>query len=191
MKFKICKVKRKTKSVWVVQAMDDQGKKKNLEIFELNQKRQANAYVEDLRSKDPNLVMPQEVSFDLAFKEYKHSVLKDKFKVEETKLSICGYINHHIAPYISKKLLSDYTYHDFKEHYLPQLLESKCTRVQNLPGGSSTIVRTNRTVGKKTIKESVATFKLFVKYCLERKWVIDGGILAYKFNKNFFPGREY
>ena len=28
MKFKICKVKRKTKSVWVVQAMDDQGKKK-------------------------------------------------------------------------------------------------------------------------------------------------------------------
>lgn len=190
MQFKICKVKRKTKSVWVVQAMDDQGKKKNLEIFELNQKRQANAYVEDLRSKDPSLVMPQEVSFDLAFKEYKHSVLKDKFKVEETKLAICGYINHHIAPYISKKLLSDYTYHDFKEHYLPKLLESKCTRVQNLPGGSSTIVRTNRTVGKKTIKDTVATFKLFVKYCLERKWVIDGGILAYKFNKNFFQGEN-
>jgi len=80
MKFKICKVKRKTKSVWVVQAMDDQGKKKNLEIFDLNQKRQANAYVEDLRSKDPDLVMPQEVSFTLAFDEYKKSVLNDKFK---------------------------------------------------------------------------------------------------------------
>ncbi len=125
MQFKICKVKRKTKSVWVVQAMDDQGKKKNLEIFDLNQKRQANAYVEELRMGDPDLVMPKEVSFDLAFKEYKKSILNDKFKVEETRLHICGYINHHIAPYISKKLLSEYTYHDFKEGYLPQLLASK------------------------------------------------------------------
>ena len=131
MKFKICKVKRKHKSVWVVQAMDHEGKKKNLEIFDLNQKRQANAYVEDLKNKDPDLVIPQEVSFDLAFKEYKQSVLKDKFKVEETRLHICGYINNHIAPYINKNVLSDYTYHDFKEHYLPKLIASKCTTVKN------------------------------------------------------------
>ena len=190
MKFKICKVKRRYKSVWVVQAMDDQGKKKNLEIFDLNQKRKANAFVEDLRSKDPDLVMPQEVSFTLAFDEYKKSVLNDKFKVEETKLHICGYINHHIQPYINKNVLSDYTYHDFKEVYLPQLLDSKCTRVKNLPGGSSTVVRTNKTIGKKVVKDSVANFKLFVKYCLERKWIIDEGILNWKFNKNFFQGEN-
>ena len=190
MQFKICKVKRKTKSVWVVQAMDDQGKKKNLEIFDLNQKRQANAFVEDLRNKDPDLVMPQEVSFTLAFDEYKKSVLNDKFKVEETKLHICGYINNHIQPYINKNVLSDYTYHDFKEHYLPQLLASKCSTVKNLPGGSSTVVRTNKTIGKKVIKDTVANFKLFVKYCLDRKWIIDEGILNWKFNKNFFQGEN-
>jgi integrase len=190
MKFKICKVKRKTKSVWVVQAMDNQGKKKNLQIFNLNQKRQAFAYVLELKNGDPDLVMPQEVSFKLAFEEYKKSVLKDKFKVEETKLHICGYIINHIQPYISKDLLSDYTYHDFKESYLPQLLASKCTRVQNLPGGISTIVRTNKTIGKKVVKDTVANFKLFVKYCLERKWVIDRGILDWKFNKNFFQGEN-
>ena len=190
MKFKICKVKRKTKSVWVVQAMDDQGKKKNLEIFDLNQKRQANAYVEELRMGDPDLVMPKEVSFDLAFKEYKKSILNDKFKVEETRLHICGYINHHIAPYINKKLLSEYTYHDFKESYLPQLLASKCCIVKNLPGGTTTVVRTNKTIGKKVIKDTVANFKLFIKYCLDRKWVIDRGILEWKFNKNFFQGEN-
>ena len=80
MKFKICKVKRKHKSVWVVQAMDHEGKKKNLQIFEINQKRQANAYVEELKNKDPDLVMPQEVSFDLAFTEYKKSILKDQLR---------------------------------------------------------------------------------------------------------------
>jgi len=190
MQFKICKVKRKTKSVWVVQAMDDQGKKKNLEIFDLNQKRQANAYVEELRMGDPDLVMPKEVSFDLAFKEYKKSILNDKFKVEETRLHICGYINHHIAPYINKKLLSEYTYHDFKESYLPQLLASKCCIVKNLPGGTTTVVRTNKTIGKKVIKDTVANFKLFIKYCLDRKWVIDRGILEWKFNKNFFQGEN-
>ena len=190
MKFKICKVKRKHKSVWVVQAMDHEGKKKNLEIFDLNQKRQANAYVEDLKNKDPDLVMPQEVSFDLAFKEYKQSVLKDKFKVEETRLHICGYINNHIAPYINKNVLSDYTYHDFKEHYLPKLIASKCTTVKNLPGGSSTVIRTTKTISKKVVKDAVANFKLFVKYCLDRKWVIERSILDWKFNKNFFQGEN-
>ena len=190
MRFNIEKIPRKKGFKLVVKAIDDQGKKKSLEIFKHNEMRQAKAYVVDLKNKDPDLVMPQEVSFDLAFKEYKKSILKDKFKVEETRLHILGYLNHHIQPYISKKLLSEYTYHDFKEVYLPQLLASKCTRVKNLPGGSSTIVRTNKTIGKKVVKDTVANFKLFVKYCLERKWVIDRGILDWKFNKNFFQGEN-
>ena len=190
MKFKICKVKRKTKSVLVVQAMDEQGKKKNLQIFELNQKRQANAYVEGLKSDDPDMVMPKEVPFKLAFKEYKKDILKDQFKVQEYRLAICGYIDHHISPHISKELLGDYTYYDFEKNYLPKLLASKATRVQNLPGGGTTIIRTNKALGKKTIKDTVANFKLFIKYALNRKWFIDRTILDFKFNKNFFQGEN-
>jgi len=190
MKFKICKVKRKTKSVLVVQAMDEQGKKKNLQIFELNQKRQANAYVEGLKSDDPDMVMPKEVPFKLAFKEYKKDILKDQFKVQEYRLAICGYIDHHISPYINKELLGDYTYYDFEKNYLPKLLASKATRVQNLPGGGTTIIRTNKALGKKTIKDTVANFKLFIKYALNRKWFIDRTILDFKFNKNFFQGEN-
>jgi len=190
MKFSINKVKRKNGYKLVVQALDDTGKKKNLQIFELNQKRQAGSFIEDLKAGDPDMVMPKEVSFELAFKEYKKDILKDKFKVEETRLHICGYLNHHIQPYISKKLLSEYTYHDFKEGYLPQLLASKCTTVKNLPGGSHIIVRTNRTIGKKVVKDTVANFKLFIRYCLGRRWVIDRSILDFKFNKNFFQGEN-
>ena len=86
MKFKICKVKRKTKSVLVVQAMDEQGKKKNLQIFELNQKRQANAYVEGLKSDDPDMVMPKEVPFKLAFKEYKKEMISFVKRLKKDKV---------------------------------------------------------------------------------------------------------
>jgi hypothetical protein len=76
MRFNIEKIPRKKGFKLVVKAIDDQGKKKSLEIFEHNEMRQAKAYVVDLKNKDPDLVMPQEVSFDLAFKEYKKSIYR-------------------------------------------------------------------------------------------------------------------
>lgn len=162
------------------------GKKKVKATYELNQKRQANIYADSLRNMESHIAMPAEITFDAAIAAYKEDVLKDELKTYESRLLICGIINHHIHPHINKKLLSDYTLYDFNDSYIPALIGSYGMRVKNLPGGKSEVVRSNKKLGKKVIKESVAQFKCFVKYCLSRKWILDPTILNFKFNKNFF-----
>ena len=76
--------------------------------------------------------------------------------------------------------------YDFEKNYIPTLVNSKSMQTKNLPGGKVEVIRSNKKLGKKTIKEAVGNFKLFVRYSLSRKWVIDPTILNFKFNKNFF-----
>jgi len=166
------------------------GKKKQRALFEKNQKRQAKEYAASLRLKEPHLAMPADITFATAIKEYSKTVLSNELLAHETRLHMVAHLNHHIAPHISKEALTDYTYHDFKTTYIPALINSYGMRVKNAPGGKTTVERTNIKLGKKSIKDAVANFKLFVKYCLERKWVIDSAILEFKFNKNFFQGEN-
>jgi len=166
------------------------GKKKQRALFEKNQKRQAKEYAASLRLKEPHLAMPADITFATAIKEYSKTVLSNELLAHETRLHMIAHLNHHIAPHISKEALTDYTYHDFKTTYIPALINSYGMRVKNAPGGKTTVERTNIKLGKKSIKDAVANFKLFVKYCLERKWVIDSAILEFKFNKNFFQGEN-
>ena len=144
-------------------------------------------------------LIPADITFDQAFKEYKHSILSNKQLVEETRLLKCGFINSHIAPYINKivkfdgevrhekiEKLGDYTYYDFKHSYIPQLLQSKKTQVKNKKGGGFTTERTKDPIGKKTIKDVVGEFKMFVHYCRDRLWYMPKEILEYEFTHNFF-----
>lgn len=200
MKVWIETLKRKSGDKLSVKCIDDNGKKMQRGIFEKNQKRQAKIFADSLRTIKPHLAMPAKVLFDTAFSEYKESVLKNELNTYETRLMACGYINYHIAPYINKKLddgsykkielINDYTYYDFKEFYIPQLIKSKAMAVKNLPGGESTVVRTKKNLGKKAIKDAVANFKLFIKYCHSRHWILDKQILDFNFPKNFFQGEN-
>ena len=113
MKVWIEKKQRASGKKYIVFVQNDDGKKQVKASFDMNQKRQANIFADDLRSTEPHLAMPAKVSFDMAFAEYKESVLKNELICYETRLGICGKINNHIQPYISKKLLSDYTLYDF------------------------------------------------------------------------------
>ncbi len=166
------------------------GKKEIKATYDLNQKRQANIFADDLRKKESHVAMPAKITFDAALAAYKEDVLKDELKTYESRLLICGIVNHHIQPHISKKLISDYTLYDFNDSYIPALTTSNSMRVKNLPGGKTLVVRSNSKLGKKTIKETVGQFKSFVRYCLSRKWVIDQAILNFKFNKNFFQSEN-
>lgn len=169
-----------------VKVVADDGTKMQRGVFEPNEKRQAKIFADSLRNLEPHLAMPAKVSFDVGFTEYKKDVLKDELKTYESRLNICGYINNHIAPHIHKENLADYTLYDFEKNYIPTLVNSKAMQTKNLPGGKVEVIRSNKKLGKKTIKEAVGNFKLFVRYSLSRKWVIDPTILNFKFNKNFF-----
>ena len=171
---------------YIVFTKDDKGTKAVKATYDLNQKRAAYSFAESLRQMEPHLAAPEKISFDMAFEQYKKDVLEDKLKTHEFRLHICGYINNHIAPHISKDQLSDYTLYDFEKSYIPALIGSNAMMVKNLPGGKTKVIRGTKKLGKKSIKDTVATFKLFVRYCLARKWVIDPSILNWKFNKNFF-----
>ena len=184
------KKQRSSGKKYIVFVQDDNGKKQVKGSFDINQKRQANIFADSLRNMEPHLAMPAKVSFDNAFAAYKESVLKNDLITYEVRLHICGKINNHIAPYISKKLLSDYTLYDFNESYIPALTKAKGMVVKNLPGGKSETIRGTKQLGKKAIKDSVAVFKLFVNYCLSRKWVIDQTILTFKFPKNYFQAEN-
>ena len=169
-----------------VKVVADDGTKMQRGVFEPNEKRQAKIFADSLRNLEPHLAMPAKVSFDVGFTEYKKDVLKDELKTYESRLNICGYVNNHIAPHIHKENLADYTLYDFEKNYIPTLVNSKSMQTKNLPGGKVEVIRSNKKLGKKTIKEAVGNFKLFVRYSLSRKWVIDPTILNFKFNKNFF-----
>ena len=174
----------------IVFVQNDAGKKEVKGSFDLNQKRQANTFADSLRNMDPHLAMPEKITFDVAFAEYKESVLKNELTVYETRLHMCGHINHHVIPHIKTKMLSEYTLYDFKETYIPALINSYGMRVKNAPGGATTVERTDKKLGKKSIRDAVANFKLFVKYCQSRQWIIDRNILDFKFPKNFFQGEN-
>ncbi len=200
MKVWIVKKPRKKGFVWVVKAYDKlSGKTKNLETFPKNKKTQAIAFKEEKEKEDMENLIPADITFDQAFKEYKHSILSNKQLVEETRLLKCGFINSHIAPYINKMVkfdgevrhekvekLGDYTYYDFKHSYIPQLIESKKTQVKHKKGGGFTTERTKDPIGKKTIKDVVGEFKMFVHYCRDRLWYMPKEILEYEFTHNFF-----
>ena len=171
---------------WIVFVQNDKGKKSVKGTYDLNQKRAAYLYKDSLKLMDPHLAAPDEISFDMAFTEYKKDVLEDKLKTHEFRLVICGFINNHIAPHINKDLLNDYTLYDFEKSYIPALTSSNGMVVKNLPGGTTKVVRGTKKIGKKIAKDAVANFKMWIKYCLSRKWVIDPSILSWKFNKNFF-----
>jgi len=108
----------------IVFVQNDAGKKEVKGSFDLNQKRQANTFADSLRNMDPHLAMPEKITFDVAFAEYKESVLKNELTVYETRLHMCGHINHHVIPHIKTKMLSEYTLYDFKETYIPALINS-------------------------------------------------------------------
>ena len=198
---------RKKGYVWVVKAYDPITKKtKNLETFASNRKTQAEAFAAEQRQEQPENIMPADISFDVAFTEYKKNVLKDEKLREETRLNKCSLLNNHIAPYINKEhnfdgevrlvkidKLADYTYYNFKHGYIPQLLKSKKTMITNKPlkdGGGCYVRRLDDPIGKKTIKDVMGEFKMFVRYCLDRKWKLPREILDYKFSKNFFVDYE-
>ena len=184
---------KKQSSNWIVRAYDEHtGKTKMLGKFEFH--KQAQAFADEKKTELPENLIPHKITFKDAFKEYVKSVLANELLVYETRLCKVGYIHNHIAPYINEDtLISDYTYTDFKESYIPQLLKSKCTFVHNKKiseGGGSTTIRTNKPLGKKSIKDSVQEFKMFVKYCREKQWKMPLQILEFKFSKNFFQGYE-
>ena len=200
MKVWVIKSKRKKSYVWLVKAYDKlTGKTKDLATFPKNKKTQALAFKDEKTKDEPGNLIPADITFDQAFKEYKHSILSNKQLVEETRLLKCGFLNSHIAPYISKEVKFDgevrhekieklgaYTYFDFKHSYIPQLLQSKKTQVMNKKGGGFTTERTKDPIGKKTIKDVVGEFKMFVHYCRDRKWYMPKEILEYEFTHNFF-----
>ena len=200
MKVWVIKSKRKKSYVWLVKAYDKlTGKTKDLATFPKNKKTQALAFKDEKTKDEPGNLIPADITFDQAFKEYKHSILSNKQLVEETRLLKCGFLNNHIAPYISKKVKFDgevrhekieklgaYTYFDFKHSYIPQLLQSKKTQVKNKKGGGFTTERTKDPIGKKIIKDVVGEFKMFVHYCRDRKWYMPKEILEYEFTHNFF-----
>ena len=132
MKVWIEKKQRASGKKYIVFVQNDDGKKQVKASFDINQKRQANIFADELRSTEPHLAMPAKVSFDMAFAAYKESVLKNELICYETRLGICGKINNHIQPYISKKLLSDYTLYDFNNSYIPALISSKSLLVINV-----------------------------------------------------------
>ena len=200
MKVWVIKSKRKKSYVWLVKAYDKlTGKTKDLATFPKNKKTQALAFKDEKTKDEPGNLIPADITFDQAFKEYKHSILSNKQLVEETRLLKCGFLNNHIAPYISKEVKFDgevrhekieklgaYTYFDFKHSYIPQLLQSKKTQVMNKKGGGFTTERTKDPIGKKIIKDVVGEFKMFVHYCRDRKWYMPKEILEYEFTHNFF-----
>jgi len=200
MKVWVIKSKRKKSYVWLVKAYDKlTGKTKDLATFPKNKKTQAQAFKDEKTKDEPGNLIPADITFGQAFKEYKHSILSNKQLVEETRLLKCGFLNSHIAPYISKEVKFDgdvryekieklgaYTYFDFKHSYIPQLLQSKKTQVKNKKGGGFTTERTKDLIGKKTIKDVVGEFKMFVHYCRDRKWYMPKEILEYEFTHNFF-----
>ena len=200
MKVWVIKSKRKKSYVWLVKAYDKlTGKTKDLATFPKNKKTQALAFKDEKTKDEPGNLIPADITFDQAFKEYKHSILSNKQLVEETRLLKCGFLNNHIAPYISKEVKFDgevrhekieklgaYTYFDFKHSYIPQLLQSKKTQVKNKKGGGFTTERTKDPIGKKIIKDVVGEFKMFVHYCRDRKWYMPKEILEYEFTHNFF-----
>tara|TARA_Y100000589_G_scaffold40756_1_gene34208 strand:- start:1029 stop:2258 length:1230 start_codon:yes stop_codon:yes gene_type:complete len=209
MKIWVIKEPRKKGYVWLVKAYDPITKKtKNLENFPSNRKTQAEAFAAEQRQEQPENVMPADISFDVAFKEYKENVLKDDKLREETRLNKCSLLNNHIAPYIVKEhksvasgeiryikvdKLADYSYYFFKHIYIPLLLKSKKTRIFNKKakdGGGSYIQRLKDPIGKKTVKDVMGEFKMFVRYSLDRKWKLPREILDYKFSKNFFADYE-
>ncbi len=169
-----------------VMVKDDKGKKHLKATYDLNQKRAAYSFAESLRQMEPHLAAPEKITFETAFKAYKKDVLEDELKTHEFRLVICGMIRNHIQPHISKSLMTDYTLYDFEKSYIPALINSKGMVVKNLPGGKTEVIRGTKKLGKKAIKDAVATFKMFIRYCHGRKWVIDPTILNWKFNKNFF-----
>ena len=190
MRVQIETLKRKGGNKLSVKVVKEDGTKVQRAVFEMNQKRQAKAFADSLKTMEPHLAAPDKISFDMAFTEYKKDIVKDDLKTEEFRLVICGFINNHIAPHINKDQLSDYTLYDFEKSYIPALTSSNGMMVKNLPGGMTKVVRGTKKLGKKSTKDAVANFKMFIKYCLSRKWVIDPSILSWKFNKNFFQGEN-
>ena len=184
---------KKQSSNWIVRAYDEHtGKTKMLGKFEFH--KQAQAFADEKKTELPENLIPHKITFKDAFREYVKSVLADERLVYETRLTKVGAFNNHISPYIkSDMLISDYTYTDFKESYIPTLLKSKQVRVKNKKlseGGGSTTERIDKTLGKKAIKDVVQEFKMFVKWCRERQWKIALQILNFQFSKNFFQGYE-
>tara|TARA_B100000131_G_C18093661_1_gene603137 strand:- start:466 stop:1689 length:1224 start_codon:yes stop_codon:yes gene_type:complete len=207
MKVWVIKSPRKKGFVYLVKAYDPlTGKTKDLETFAQNEKTLAKNFAEEKRREQPENIIPADVSFDFAFKEYKEKVLADTTLREESRLVKCGYINNHIAPYINKKVkfdgevrlvkidkLADYSYFIFKDTYIPQLLKSKKTFVHNRKakdGGGSTVKRLKDPIGKKLVKDVKGEFQMFVRYCLDRKWKMPREILDFKFSHNFFVDYE-
>ena len=207
MKIWVLKKPRKTSYVWIVRAYDPITKKtKDLETFPKNRKTQAEAFATEQKLEQPENVMPADISFDVAFKEYKEMVLKDAKLREETRLVKCSLINNHVIPYINKdsnfngkitkvkiEKLADYTYFHFKHGFVAQVLTSGKTIVHNarlIDGGGIVVKRLKEPIGKKLVKEVVGEFKMFVRYCLDRKWKLPREILDYSFSKNFFQDYE-
>ena len=188
MKVIIRKVNRAGGKKLCVQVLwQENGKEKiqNKEIFNLNEKRKAEALRSKLQNEDKDNVINQNIKFADAFNSYIKVLEQGTLNTPEYIAIQVSYIKNHVAPYINKEYLSDYKMSDFKEYTLPKILKSKqlAWRTKNSFGYH---VRLDKTIGKKTITEVVAEFKKFIKYCLEHQWKIDYGILTFKFQKNFF-----
>ncbi len=180
MKFWLTKYQNKL----VVQAVLPNGKRINKQSFELNQRRVAKTYIESLKQQDPSHIIPQSITFEEAFKKYYTYLNNNTLNQDDTNERYISLLMAHIQPYIDEIHLSEYTASIFKETTIPRIIKSRKTLWKKIDG---VFVRTplGKTIGKKTIKDVVATFKRFIIFCDDKEWKIDLKILRYKFSKNF------
>ena len=118
---------------YIVFTKDDKGTKAVVGTYDLNQKKAAYSFAESLRQMEPHLAAPEKITFNTAFTAYKTDIVKDKLKTEEFRLVICGFINNHIAPHISKDLLKDFNLYDFERNYIPKMTPVRRNKSKTSP----------------------------------------------------------
>ena len=180
MKFWLTKYQNKL----VVQAVLDNGKRINKQSFELNQRRVAKAYIEDLKRQNLSTLIPQKITFEESFKQYYASLNNNIENQEDTNQRYITLLKSHIQPYINKITLAEYTAADFKTDTLKRIIHSRKT-YWKIVNGIKQKARAKETLSKKAIKDAVAAFKRFIIFCDDQGWYVDLKILRHKFSKNF------
>ena len=188
MKFQVVKEKKASGYKWVVQVVyleNGKTKKKNKAVYQINEKRLAEAYRKKLQGEDFINIIDQNITFEKAFNDYFISLEQDTTTNPESSEAQIGYIKNHAQPYINKTYLHEYLYSDFKEKLIPAILSSKWV-MHRTKNGQSYKIRSEKTLGRKSVKNVVDEFKKFVQFCKSHNWKIDYSITEHKFSKNFF-----
>jgi len=173
---------------WIVQVVykvNGKTKKQTKEIFNLNEKRKAEALRSKLENSDKIDVIDQKIEFNFAFNEYFKVINSDPDTTSKYKNLQVAYINNHVKPYINKQYLGDYLLSDFKEVTLLGIKNSKALQWITKDGFGFYKKKTE-TIGRVTIRHAVLEFKKFVKFCQSRQWKIDYSIANFQFGPKYF-----